>query len=545
MRITVKTKILAAMGFALSASIVVGVAGLAGLHHTFGNAEDIYQSNLLSIVHVVNARQQLVDERLALNRGFADPTVRGFVERVNRDITAEKKEWANYFPALVSSEHERLVADAYVTMRENASRLALQEAEMLDGGRLEEARRLHITRTADELGKAANAIDALIVVNEEQAKEAYAEASRGYSRTRDLCVAVIVISGIALIAVALFLTRSIVRPLVKARTLSEAINDGRLGNAVDAKGTDELAETLKTLSTMDLKLAGIVADIRDIAEDVSGAASDISQGNEDLSQRTQEQASSLEETAASMEELAATVRQNADGAVRARDLARRLLETSSEGRTVSAQATEAMTAITAASRQIGEIVVLIDEIAFQTNLLALNAAVEAARAGDQGRGFAVVAAEVRSLAQRSGTAAREIKALVSDTVDKVSDGAALVGRTNDALEGIAHGSREVSAIVEEIAAASEEQSAGIEQVNNAVTTLDDVTQQNAALVEEASAASRATAELAARLLQQVSFFSIAGHVAKARPEKAPAQAAPTQPVPPRTAGARKDEWVEF
>ncbi|MGF6492162.1 methyl-accepting chemotaxis protein [Luteibacter sp. 621] len=544
MRITVRIKILAAMGVALLAALVVGITGIIGVARTFGSAEDIYQSNLLSIVHVVAARQQLIDERLALNRGFADPTARGFVDRIGKDVAAEQSEWNRYYPALLSSDEERKAADAYISLRAKATELAMQEARVLDKGNTEDARAIHLGSTADALDKAADAIDALIRINEAQAADSYAEATAGYARTRTACISVLVVCAIGLLIVALVLTRSIVRPLTRARQLATSINDGHLGNEVDANGSDELAETLQTLSRMDGKLAGIVSDIRSIAEDVSGAASDISQGNEDLSQRTQEQASSLEETAASMEELAATVRQNAEGAARARDLSRRLLDTSTSGRTVSAEATEAMAAITSASQQIGEIVVLIDEIAFQTNLLALNAAVEAARAGDQGRGFAVVAAEVRSLAQRSGTAAREIKTLVNDTVGKVADGAALVARTNEALEGIAHGSREVSAIVEEIAAASEEQSAGINQVNNAVLTLDDVTQQNAALVEEASAASRATAELAARLLQQVSFFSVRGHVAKERAAKAPAPA-PTSARPAVTTTERKNEWVEF
>jgi len=542
MRFTVKAKILAAMGFALVAALIVGATGVLGVNRAFNSAGDIYQSNLLAIVHIVNAREQVVDERLALNRGFADPTARGFIQRINADVAAEAAEWKRYYPALVSSEHEKLIADAYISLRDKSADLAVQEAKLLEAGKLEDARLLHLTRTADALSKAANAINALIKVNEGQASAAFQSADDSHVRTRNICLTVLFTSAIALLFVALMLTRAIVSPLIKARSLALAINGGRLRNELSVQGNDELADTLRALGDMDRQLAHIVADIREISEEVSGAASDISQGNEDLSQRTQEQASSLEETAASMEELAATVTQNADGAEQARKLASRLLESATDGQGVAAQATEAMAGITGASRQIHDIVALIDEIAFQTNLLALNAAVEAARAGDQGCGFAVVAAEVRNLAQRSGTAAREIKVLVSDTVEKVNDGAALVTRTADVLEGIAKGTRDVSAIVAEIAAASREQSAGIGQVNNAVMTLDDVTQQNAALVEEASAASKATAELAGRLLRQVSFFTIEGEETKAR--HAP-EAVPQSAVRAPLSAARQGEWTEF
>jgi methyl-accepting chemotaxis protein len=542
MRFTVKAKILAAMGFALVAALFVGATGVLGVNRAFKSAGDIYQSNLLAIVHIVNAREQVVDERLALNRGFADPTARGFIQRINADIAAESEDWKRYYPALVSSEHEKLIADAYISLRDKGADLAVQEAKLLDAGKLEDARLLHLTRTADALSKAANAINALIKVNEGQASAAFQSADDSHVRTRNICLTVLFTSAIALLFVALLLTRAIVSPLMKARSLALAINGGRLRNELSVQGNDELADTLRALGDMDRQLAHIVADIREISEEVSGAASDISQGNEDLSQRTQEQASSLEETAASMEELAATVTQNADGAEQARALASRLLESATDGQGVAAQATEAMAGITGASRQIHDIVALIDEIAFQTNLLALNAAVEAARAGDQGRGFAVVAAEVRNLAQRSGTAAREIKVLVSDTVEKVNDGATLVTRTAEVLEGIAKGTRDVSAIVAEIAAASREQSAGIGQVNNAVMTLDDVTQQNAALVEEASAASKATAELAGRLLRQVSFFTIEGEGTKARQKP---EAVPQRAVRAPLSAARQGEWTEF
>jgi methyl-accepting chemotaxis protein len=240
-----------------------------------------------------------------------------------------------------------------------------------------------------------------------------------------------------------------------------------------------------------------------------------------------------------MEELSATVEQNASGANQASMMARRVLERSTHGQSVSLEASGAMAEISGASERIGEITVLIDEIAFQTNLLALNAAVEAARAGEQGRGFAVVAGEVRALAGRSAAAAKDIKVLIGDTLAKVGTGSTLVARTADSLSAIARDAQSVNDVISGIAAASSEQSTGIGQVNNAVVALDEVTQQNAALVEEASAASKTAADLAGELLRRVQFFRL-GDNSASRPEKA-------IPAPAQVALGRRvaAEWAEF
>ncbi len=241
---------------------------------------------------------------------------------------------------------------------------------------------------------------------------------------------------------------------------------------------------------MDKQLTAIGVKVRDSALAVMHSAGDISAGHDDLSSRTQEQASSLEETAASMEEMAVIVKQNAEDAGQAQLVASSLRNDAISGRKIAVDASSAMDLVTDASRSISEIAVLIDEIAFQTNLLTLNATVEAARAGDQGRGFAVVATKVRSLAQRSASAAKNIKSLIDETMERVSAGAELVRKAGQSLETIQTGATKMSDIVGEIAAASVEQSAGIDQINDAVAALDQVTQQNAALVEEGSAASR-------------------------------------------------------
>ena len=256
--------------------------------------------------------------------------------------------------------------------------------------------------------------------------------------------------------------------------------------------------------------AAMVRQIKQAAVAVHHGADEISQGNANLSQRTEEQSSSLEETASSMEEMTSTVRQNAENAGQANQLASAARDQAEKGGVVVGRAVRSMMDINEASKKIADIIGVIDEIAFQTNLLALNAAVEAARAGEQGRGFAVVATEVRSLAGRSATAAKEIKGLIQDSVRKVEDGSVLVTQSGQTLEQIVSAVKKVSDIVAEIAAASREQSSGIEQVNKAVMQMDEMTQQNAALVEEATAASQAMAEQAARLSEMMARYQVAG-----------------------------------
>jgi methyl-accepting chemotaxis protein len=292
-----------------------------------------------------------------------------------------------------------------------------------------------------------------------------------------------------------------------AVAMATRIADGDLGND-DGGKVFAAGSLLAELARMRDKLTGIVGEVQHGSQAVSSAAQQIAKGNDDLSQRTQEQASSLEETAASMEEMTSTVKQNAENASFANQLARGAREQAERGGEVAAQAVVAMDGINASSRRIADIVGLIDEIAFQTNLLSLNAAVEAARAGEQGRGFAVVASEVRSLSQRSAAAAKEIKGLINESVQRVQTGSALVDQSGAALTGIVDSVKKVTDIVAEIAAASQEQSAGIDQVNRAVMQMDEVTQQNAALVEEAAAAARAMQEQAQELQRQVKFFRL-------------------------------------
>ncbi|WEN14578.1 methyl-accepting chemotaxis protein [Rhodanobacter sp. AS-Z3] len=348
-------------------------------------------------------------------------------------------------------------------------------------------------------------------VNEQQraiAQQTYLKQQKSYEFVRNITVASLLAGLLVALILAVLLIRSITTRLSRAIGYANAIAQGQLGHKIQVVRNDELGKLIEAFRVMDERLSDIVGEVHEGAEAVSTAAQQIARGNDDLSSRTQEQASSLEETASSMEEMTSTVKQNAENASHANQLAVGAREQAELGGQVAAKAIAAMGEIDVSSRKIGDIVGLIQEIAFQTNLLALNAAVEAARAGEQGRGFAVVASEVRSLAQRSAGAAKEIKSLINDSEEKVRTGSELVNQSGKALSDIVESVKKVTDIVAEIAAASQEQSAGIDQVNNAVMQMDEVTQQNAALVEEASAAARQMHEQAGELSRQVSFFKL-------------------------------------
>ena len=282
---------------------------------------------------------------------------------------------------------------------------------------------------------------------------------------------------------AVMITRSIVAPLRRAVKLASTVAAGDLSSRIDTHGKDETAQLLQALDGMQSSLIGVVANVRSNAEGVATASAQIAQGNLDLSGRTEGQASALEETAASMDQLGSTVKQNADNARQANHLAQSASTVAILGGEVVGQVVETMKGINDSSQKISDIISVIDGIAFQTNILALNAAVEAARAGEQGRGFAVVASEVRSLAGRSADAAKEIKALITASVERVEQGTALVDKAGATMTEVVTSIQRVTDMVREISAASVEQSAGVSQVGEAVTQMDQATQQNAALVE--------------------------------------------------------------
>jgi methyl-accepting chemotaxis protein len=326
--------------------------------------------------------------------------------------------------------------------------------------------------------------------------------------------AVATLAALTLVAVLLgvglawWITSSITRPMSLASMLASDIRDGDLTTTLEFESRDETGQLLAKMREMQTSVSKVVAEVRANAENVATASAQIAQGNQDLSQRTEQQASSLQQTAATMEELGTTVRQNADNAQQANQLAQAASGVAVKGGEVVGQVVETMKGISDSSRRIADIIGTIDGIAFQTNILALNAAVEAARAGEQGRGFAVVASEVRSLAQRSAEAAKEIKILIGASLDRVEKGTALVGQAGQTMDEVVTSIRRVTDIVGEISQASVEQSSGVGQVGQAVNQMDRATQQNAALVEESAAAAVSLQTQADGLVQAVSVFKL-------------------------------------
>lgn len=297
--------------------------------------------------------------------------------------------------------------------------------------------------------------------------------------------------------------------MAEAQRSLEALAHGDLTHLIQGTYTGELEQFKDSINMALTNLTQTMSMVRIAVEAVTSASEQITKGNEDLSQRTSEQASALEETAASMEEMTSTVKQNADNAKQADQLAIAARETADKGGAVTQRAVEAMGEINKSSKKIADIITVIDEIAFQTNLLALNAAVEAARAGEHGRGFAVVAAEVRNLAQRSATAAKEIKGLINESIQRVSDGSELVNQSGKTLDEIVSSVKRVSDIIAEISAASQEQANGLDEVNKAIMSMDESTQQNAALVEETTSAAQSMKGQARDLMEQVETFKFA------------------------------------
>ena len=309
------------------------------------------------------------------------------------------------------------------------------------------------------------------------------------------------------------LTMGIVRPLRTAVDIARKVADGDLTAQIDASAKDETGQLLQALKDMNTSLLNIVGEVRSGTDSIATSSTQIAAGNQDLSSRTEEQAGSLEETASSMEELTSTVKQNADNARQANQLAASAAQVAVKGGEVVAQVVGTMESINASSNKIVDIISVIDGIAFQTNILALNAAVEAARAGEQGRGFAVVASEVRNLAQRSASAAKEIKTLIGASVEQVNAGSMLVAQAGSTMNDIVDSVQRVSDIITEITAASSEQSVGIDEINRAIGQMDAVTQQNAALVEESAAAAESMQHQAHNLAQVVSVFKLNGQQA--------------------------------
>ncbi|MFY1984701.1 methyl-accepting chemotaxis protein [Achromobacter xylosoxidans] len=384
--------------------------------------------------------------------------------------------------------------------------------------------------------KFREAVDNYLSFIDKRTDEFAAQAAVDHGVSRSVTIALLVIALVLAIGCWIFINRTVLKPLHEAGDHFEKISGGDFTGRIEVRSTNEIGQLFAAIKRMQESLTRTVAIVRRGVDEINVGSREISAGNTDLSSRTEQQAASLEETAASMEELASTVKQNADNARQANQLAASASDVAERGGSAVAEVVNTMQGISASSRKISEIVSVIDGIAFQTNILALNAAVEAARAGEQGKGFAVVAGEVRSLAQRSAQAAKEIKGLIEDSVSKVGAGSQQVERAGATMQEIVASVKRVTDIMGEISAASEEQSSGIDQVNRAVSQMDEVTQQNAALVEEAAAAAGSLQEQAQRLAEAVAVFKInAGDVIEV-----PARQLAQQHSAPRVAAAQTE-----
>jgi methyl-accepting chemotaxis protein len=381
---------------------------------------------------------------------------------------------------------------------------------LVSAGQRGEARALLAGALEEQLDASYAALAALSHAQTALMHRAQQDAQASYEEARLLIIVLSLGSiGVALV-VAVVIARGITRPLAAAVVVAGTVAEGDLTSRIVARGDDETARLMRALARMNESLSHIVAGVRASSGNIAGTARELVRGNAQLMQRAEEQAASLEETASTVEELTATVRSNADHAAEASRLTASAAEVASRGGQAMGRAVERMAAVTTASRRVADITNVINGLAFQTNLLALNAAVEAARAGDQGRGFAVVAAEVRSLAHRSATAAREIGQLIDDTVGEVEVGARLVNEAGETMDEVVAGIRDVASLISDISSASREQSEAIAQVNQALSEIDQVTQHNVALGEQTAAAVASLEEQAHTLVESVSVFRLPG-----------------------------------
>jgi methyl-accepting chemotaxis protein len=521
-----------ALGYGLVLSLLASIVGvgLFNMQQMQARTATITDVNNVQI-SLIGAMQDSVADRMVALRNLALLTdmnaMRPEAQRI-RELEAVYKE--------NMAKLAKTFEDPSTTPEEKTFFTKLQEQEKEALPLMAEAEKLGLANKADEvtpllMNKVApvqtawlDTMNKLARWEEKLNNDAAGDASKAYHTAVGTMLVLAAIAAIVGIAAATLVTRSLLKQLGgepnDAAEVATRIAAGDLTVDVPVKQNDHGSMMLAMRDMRD-KLAAIVAEVRVGTETIATAAGQVSSGNLDLSARTEQQAGALEETASSMEELTSTVRQNAENAQQASAMAASASEVAQKGGQIVGEVVGTMDAITASARKIVDIISVIDGIAFQTNILALNAAVEAARAGEQGRGFAVVAGEVRSLAHRAGAAAKEIKVLIDDSVEKVGAGSTLVGQAGVTMDEIVGRVQSVTGIMTEISAASREQSGGIDQVNQAISQMDQVTQQNAALVEEASAASQAMQDQAGKLAELVGMFKLATGNAPVRAAQAP------------------------
>jgi methyl-accepting chemotaxis protein len=503
-----------ALGFAsvLALTIVVGIFSVNRIGKVNDATADL-------ATNWFPAMRALGDYRAALN-GIRRAEAVHIMSSTPEDFAAEElrirnsqadadKAYKAYEATVSTAEEQVILKDLHeAQMRYHASTDKLLPMSRESVGHISEVRAFFVSESRKSFNGVLDAAKAAIEFQNKGASDSYDVAQVNYEQTRLATMAILIFAVVTGSGLAFAITRSITVPITRAVAVAETVAAGDLTSSVRIDYMDETGHLLSALKRMNENLGSIVGQVRHSSDSIATGSTQISSGNADLSQRTEEQASALQQTSATMEELSSTVRNNADNARQANQLAQGASQVALKGGHVVGQVVNTMKGINDASRKIADIISVIDGIAFQTNILALNAAVEAARAGEQGRGFAVVASEVRSLAQRSAGAAKEIKALITDSVERVDEGTSLVDQAGQTMSEIVSAVQRVSDIVAEISTASVEQSSGITQVGQAVSQMDLVTQQNAALVEESAAAAESLKHQARQLVDAVAVFKI-------------------------------------
>ncbi|SFU39382.1 methyl-accepting chemotaxis protein [Pseudoduganella namucuonensis] len=563
-------KLLIAFGVVQLLTLFLGVQSILALGRINQASGDLAGKWMPSVQAVMTIRGDVGDYRRweLAHMLSSDAAAYETFEKRMADTAASLQAHRARYERLISSPDERALYDGFGQAWQAFQGEHAKLVELSRAGSKDEAAKAATGPSAKVLGEVTGALDKLVALNVKGGEAASAAAGVLYGDTRLGIIVLLVVTVVVGMLLALWVARIIARPLGQAVAVARKVAGGDLTQEIEVRSRGETGELMQALKDMADSLRRVVSQVRSGTDTIATASGQIASGNQDLSSRTEQQASSLEETASSMEELTSTVRQNADNARQANQLARSASGIAVQGGDVVGRVVGTMASINESSRKIVDIISVIDGIAFQTNILALNAAVEAARAGEQGRGFAVVASEVRNLAQRSAAAAKDIKTLIGDSVEKVDAGSRLVDQAGATMGEIVASIQRVTDIMAEITAASQEQSSGIEQVNTAIVQMDNVTQQNAALVEQAAAAAEAMLEQAASLSEVVGVFKLNANATSgvavqaprrpaavtAAPRRAIAAAPPPRrpkPGPALKAPARAqakvaaDEWEEF
>jgi methyl-accepting chemotaxis protein len=502
-----------ALGFSIVLGLMVALAinGVVNMATMQDKMTRIVEGDNVKVKLVTDLRQSVM-AAIINGRNIALMSDAAEIGAENKRLAANRAEYKAVFDKLsgmIASDAEKAALDKIVAARGASVDVVTKMTALVKAGQREDSNRVLLNELQPLQTKTIVAMDDMVRYLEQEVDAAATQAAEAHQAARRLTLLITLAALLLGSVMAWLITRSLQRQLGGepgyAADIASRIADGELDVKVALRDGDR-SSLLFAMDTMRAKLSGLVGHVREATHHIAHASGEIASGNADLSARTEIQAGSLEETASTMEELTSTVKQNASHALTANDLARTASSVAARGGEVVAQVVSTMGSINDSSKKIVDIISVIDGIAFQTNILALNAAVEAARAGEQGRGFAVVASEVRSLAQRSAAAAKEIKLLIDDSVGKVDTGARLVDQAGMTMSEVVDSIGKVATIMADISAATTEQTHGIEQANRAIMDMDGVTQQNAALVEEAAAAAQAMQQQAAELARLVSVF---------------------------------------